>query len=184
MRRMIRSLRDFRGDGYSKGRGLLWQVAWVAVSSLLFQRTFFPPAARPTLLRMFGASVGEGVRIRGHVRIHWPWKLHIGDHSWVGVGAWLLNLEEIEIGSNVCISQDAFLCTGSHDQTSPTFEFDNAPINVEDHVWIAARATLLRGVRVGKGAVVGAAALVARDVPAGARVYAPRSIVVEDVANL
>jgi putative colanic acid biosynthesis acetyltransferase WcaF len=168
-----RSLAGFTGAGYDKGRGPLWQVAWLLVSGLLFTRWWCPAGVRATILRAFGAQIGSGVLIRHRVRVHWPWKLSIGADSWIGEGAWLLNLEQLTIGRDVCVSQDALICTGSHDHRSPTFEFDNAPIVIEDEVWIAARATVLRGVTVGQGAVVGATALVTRDVPPGATVLAP-----------
>jgi putative colanic acid biosynthesis acetyltransferase WcaF len=171
--RAIRSLKGFTGAGYDVGRGRITQALWFLVSGTIFMRWWLPARARVAILRRFGAQVGAGVLIRHRVRIHWPWKLTIGDDSWVGEGSWLLNLEPITIGSNVCISQDAFLCTGSHDRTSPTFEFDNAPITVEDGAWIAAKATVLRGVTVGPAATVGACALVVRDVDPDAIVLAP-----------
>lgn len=174
---MKRDLAGFTGAGYDKGRNILWQALWVIASSLITERSWCPGGLRVAVLRGFGARIGSGVVIRQHVRVHWPWKLTIGDHTWIGVDAWLLNLEPISIGSNACISQDAFLCTGSHDYRSPTFEFDNAPIVIEDGVWVAARATVLRGVTIGTGAVVGATALVTQSVPAGSIVLAPRSTV-------
>ena len=127
------------------------------------------------MLRAFGATVGNGVLIRHRVRIHWPWKLSIGDNTWVGEEAWLLNLEPIMIGSDACISQGVLLCTGSHDRHSPTFEFDNAPITVGDRVWIGARTTVLRGVSIGSDALIGACALVVKDVAEGSTVLAPRA---------
>lgn len=162
-----RRLAGFRGDGYDKGRGRFTQAAWFATQSLVFSQWWCPARFRAFLLRAFGAQVGEGVLIRHRVRVLWPWKLSIGDSCWIGEGAWLLNLEPIALGHDVCISQEAFLCTGSHDRHSPSFEFDNRPITVEAHAWIGARATVLRGVTVGAGAVVGACALVTRDVPPG-----------------
>lgn len=170
-----RRLGEFRGDGYDKGRPAPVQVAWLAVWGTIGSRWWCPAGLRVAILRAFGATVGEGVVVRHRVRIHWPWKLTVGDHTWIGEGAWILNLEPVTLGSDVCISQDVLLCTGSHDASSPTFEYDNAPIVVEDGAWVAARATVLRGVRIGAGAVVGATALVTRDVPAGARVLAPRA---------
>lgn len=172
---MRRRLGKFDGRGYDKGRNLLWQAAWQLASSLLVMPWFVPPRLRVAVLRSFGATIGTGVNLRAGVRVHWPWKLEIGDDSWIGERVWLLNLEPISIGSDVCISQAAFLCTGSHDHRSPSFEFDNAPIRVEDGVWIAARATVLRGVTVGADAVVGATALVTKDVAPGAIVLAPRA---------
>ena len=91
---------------------------------------------------------------------------------WIGEDAWILNLEPITIGSDVCVSQGAFLCTGSHDRRSPTFEFDNGPITIESGAWVAAKAVVLRGVTVHSGAVVGAGAVVSADVPAEATVLA------------
>ncbi len=170
---MIRSLAGFRGEGYDKGRSVPWQIAWLAVSGLLVTRWWCPSRLRIVVLRAFGATLGKGVLIRHRVRIHWPWKLVVGDDSWIGEEAWLLNLEPIVIGHDVCISQGVFLCTGSHDRRSPTFEFDNGPITVEDGAWVAARATVLRGVTIGAGAVVGAGSLVARDVRPGEVVVAP-----------
>lgn len=125
------------------------------------------------ILRGFGADIGQGVVLRHRVKIHWPWKLHIGDNSWIGEDAWILNLEPVTIGHDVCISQAVLLCTGSHLRDSPTFEFDNAPIVVEDGAWVAARATVLRGVTVGADSVVGATALVVADVAPGRTVLAP-----------
>jgi putative colanic acid biosynthesis acetyltransferase WcaF len=162
-----RQLGRFDGSGYVKGRNLAWQVAWFIVMNTAFSKWWCPPALRPLLLRVFGAKVGSHVVIRHRVRVHWPWKLEIGDNCWVGEDAWLLNLEPIRIGHDVCISQAALLCTGSHNRHQVAFGYDNAPIEVSDHAWIGARATILRGVSVGKCAVVGACTLVARSVPDG-----------------
>lgn len=173
-----RKLALFSGNGYEKGRPLWVQALWLFTSSFVFERIWCPSALRIRLLRLFGASIGQRVLIRQGVRIHWPWKLTIADDVWVGVDAWLLNLEPITIGSDVCISQAALLCTGSHLSDSKSFEFDNAPIVINDGAWIAARATVLRGVTVGTGAVIGATALVTRDVPPQARVLAPRGLTI------
>lgn len=164
------TLAGFRGDGYDRGRPVPLQVLWLATSGLLIGRWWLPNRARVALLRAFGAKIGEGTLIRHDVKIHWPWKLDIGSHTWIGERVWILNLEQVTIGSNTCVSQDVLLCTGSHDRRSPTFEFDNAPIFIGDHVWVATRATVLRGVRIGDGATVGATALVKRDVAADATV--------------
>ena len=102
----------------------------------------------------------------------WPWKVTIGDDCWIGEDAWFIALEDIVIGHDVCVSQGAVLCTGSHHHDSPTFEFDNGPIRIGDSAWIAAQALVLRGVTVGEGALVGARAIAYKDVPAGGRVTA------------
>ena len=170
-----RRLAQFTGRGYDKGRGLPVCALWAFVAEPLQRSVLCPPRLRVALLRAFGATIGSGTLVRHDVRIHWPWKLTIGDHCWVGVGAWLLNLEDITLGDDVCVSQQAMLCTGSHRMDDPAFEYDNGPIVIRDGAWIAVRATVLRGVTVGEDAVVGATALAARDVPPGGRLGAPRA---------
>jgi putative colanic acid biosynthesis acetyltransferase WcaF len=145
----------------------------MATSGLVTTRWWCPPSIRAGILRFFGAQIGRGVNIRHGVRIHWPWKLIIGDNTWVGEQTWILNLEPVRIGDDVCISQDVFLCTGSHDRHSPTFEFDNGPITVGDGVWVAARATILRGATIGHDSVIGATALVTGDVEPGSILVGP-----------
>ncbi|MGC0327154.1 putative colanic acid biosynthesis acetyltransferase WcaF [Streptomyces sp. SAI-170] len=162
-----RSLRGFTGAGYDKGRPLLVQAAWFAVLHLVFVKWWCPHRWRPVLLRAFGARVGQRVLIRHGVRVHWPWKLEIGDDVWIGEGAWILNLEPVTIGHDCCVSQSALLCTGSHRPRCATFEFDNGPIRLEPGSWVAARAIVLRGVTVGRGGVVGAGAVAHRDLAPG-----------------
>lgn len=160
-RRTNFSLARFRADlGYDRGRSLPWQVAWFVVSSTVFQAWWCPRATRVLILRAFGASVGRGVQIRHDVRVHWPWKLAIGNDVWIGVGATLLNLEPIEIDDNVCISQEVFLSTGSHDHRSADFRFSNAPIHIGTGSWLALRSSVLAGTQVPAGVVVSAGQVV------------------------
>ncbi|MGX7729942.1 colanic acid biosynthesis acetyltransferase [Rhodococcus sp. 2H158] len=172
-----RSLQSLRGRPYDKGRGFAAQALWVAVSTLIFTQVWCPARLRCTILRCFGARIGTGVLIKHRVNVQWPWKLVVGNDSWIGTGADLYNIDEIVIGSDVCVSQYTYLCTGSHDRRSKTFEFDNGPIVIEDGVWLCAGSTVLRGVTIGANSVVGARALVTADVPPDSLVRAPRSIV-------
>jgi putative colanic acid biosynthesis acetyltransferase WcaF len=157
-----RRLREFTGSGYDKGRSVFWQVAWFATANLIFTKWWLPPSFRPIILRVFGASVGERVLIRHGVKVQWPWKLAIGSDVWIGECAWLLNLEDITIADDVCISQDAFLCTGGHDPKDPTFSFDNARIVIGSGVWVGAKAVILRGTSIDPGTLVPAGAVVHR----------------------
>ncbi|WP_418960267.1 WcaF family extracellular polysaccharide biosynthesis acetyltransferase [Streptomyces tritici] len=161
----MRNLPAFTLAGYDKGRSKLIQALWFAVMNTLFMAWFCPARLRVALLRAFGATIGEGVLIRHRVRVLWPWKLTVGDHTWIGEGAWLLNLEPVTLGAHVCVSQEALLCTGSHDHRAADFRYRNAPITVEDGAWIAARATVLAGVTVGRHAVVAAGTTLHRDLP-------------------
>jgi putative colanic acid biosynthesis acetyltransferase WcaF len=173
-----RSLAARRGKPYDKGRGVRAQALWVALQHSVFTRVWCPNRVRVAILRAFGARIGQGVLIRHRVRIQWPWKLTVGDNSWIGTDVELYNLDHITIGNDVCISQQVYVCTGSHDRHSPTFEFDNAPIVLEDGVWLCARATVLRGVMFGANSTVAATALVTRDVPPDSIVLPPPSSVI------
>jgi putative colanic acid biosynthesis acetyltransferase WcaF len=149
-----RRLANFTGAGYDKGRSKAWQAAWFATQNLVFGAWWCPARLRPRILRAFGADIGERVFIRHRVRVLWPWKLTIGDDCWIGEDAWLLNLEPITIEHDVCISQGAFLCTGSHNHRDPAFGYDNAPISVGSGAWIAAMSIVLRGSTVAPGTLL------------------------------
>lgn len=120
-------------------------------------------AHRRLLLKAFGAKIGTGVIIKPKVRIKFPWRLEIGDHSWIGEDAWIDNLALVKIGSNACISQGAYLCTGSHDWSSPTFDLIVKPITIADGAWVAAKSTVGPGVTVGEGAVLGLGSTTSKD---------------------
>lgn len=139
------------------------------VRALLFLPPIpYPSGLRCWILRRFGAEVGKKVVIRSGVNITFPWRVKIGDHVWIGEEVLILSLAEVVIESSVCLSQRAFLCTGSHDHRSETFDLITSPIRVESGAWIAAQAFVGPGVTIGRGAVVSAASVVLRDVPQGA----------------
>lgn len=102
--------------------------------------------------------------IRAFVNISFPWRLTIGDDTWIGDEVYILTLAEVKIGSNVCVSQRAFLCTGSHDHRTPSFDLITKPIRIDDGGWIGAMAFVGPGVTVGRGAVCAAGAIVVRNV--------------------
>jgi putative colanic acid biosynthesis acetyltransferase WcaF len=130
-----------------------------------------PSRLRSGVLQAFGASIGKCAVIRHGVNVAFPWRFSAGDHVWLGEGVRILNLANVSLGDNVCLSQEAFLCTGSHDHRREDFALVCKPITVGSQVWVAARAFVGPGVVLGDGCVVGACAVVMRDVSAGAVVY-------------
>jgi putative colanic acid biosynthesis acetyltransferase WcaF len=152
-------------------RGFRGRPAWFVQLWWIVQALLFHPSPqvmygwRRFLLRAFGARIGKGVRIRPSATVTYPWKLSIGDWSWVGDHATLYTLGEITIGDNSVISQHAYLSAASHDYNQPTFDLYAKPIHVGPEVWLAAHVFVAPGVTIGRGAVVGACSVVLKDVP-------------------
>lgn len=144
----------FDNKDFDRGASRLKEGLWNAVSGILFKSWLPGSVWRVLLLRLFGADIREGVVIKPHVRIKFPWRLSIGQHSWIGEGAWIDNLAKVTIGSNVCISQGVYICTGTHDWSKDSFDLMVQPIEVGDGAWICAKAVLAPGCVVGEGAVV------------------------------
>lgn len=90
--------------------------------------------------------------------------LGIGEHSFIG-RAELSVHAPLSIGSCVCINDGVKILTASHDLSDPGWSTVAKAIMIEDHVWIATNAIILPGVTLGRGAVVGAGAVVTKDVP-------------------
>lgn len=90
--------------------------------------------------------------------------ISIGKNSVINRNCYLDGRKEIRIGDNVSISLGTYIITASHDPQSPEFEGKNAPVIIEDYVWVGARSTILPGVRIGRGAVIGAGSVVTKDV--------------------
>jgi putative colanic acid biosynthesis acetyltransferase WcaF len=119
------------------------RMAWYFTNILLFKTLFpFPSSLKIKILRMFGAKIGTGVVIKPGVNIKYPWFLEMGDHCWIGEEVWIDNLALVSIGNNVCLSQGAYLLTGSHDYKKRSFDLITKPIVLEDGVWIGAKATV------------------------------------------
>jgi putative colanic acid biosynthesis acetyltransferase WcaF len=157
-------LSAFSTGGFDRGASSVKELLWAFVSLILFR--FCPlkhSGLKRSVLRWFGAKVGRGVVIKPQVKITFPWKLTLGDHVWLGEECWLLNLAPITIEDNACISQRAFLCTGNHSYTSPSFDLITKPIQVGQGAWIAADAFVGPGVAVGTHAVLTAGSVATKD---------------------
>jgi len=102
--------------------------------------------------------------IKPRVNIHFPWKLELGDHVWIGEDSNILNLEMIIIGSHSCISQRVLLCTGNHNFRDPNFSYLNESIIIGSGVWIGAGAIVCPGVSIGDEAVAFAGSVVTSDI--------------------
>ncbi len=144
----------------------LARACWI-VFSLIFFRPFAGPFFRyyrSFILRLWGAKVGRRCAIAAGAKIWAPWNLTFGDYVAVANGAELYSVAPIIFGNYITVSQDAYLCTASHDITKRLKPLVTHPICLKDFSWVCARAIVLPGVRIGEGAVIGAGAVVTKDV--------------------
>lgn len=160
------SIQGRRTLGNYEIRERAMQAAWGLVWAILFRPS--PRLAwswRNVILRSFGAKLGPAVRVFPTVRVFSPWNLTIGEGTSIGDGAILYNLGPLTLGKAVTISQRAHLCGGTHDYRKSSMPLIKAPISVGNGVWVAAEAFVGPNVTVGERSVVGARAVVVRDVP-------------------
>jgi putative colanic acid biosynthesis acetyltransferase WcaF len=160
-------LNQYSQSGYDRGRSGAIVLLWWFVQATLFRCSPQPMYGfRRWLLRLFGAKIGKGVKIRPTAIITYPWKVSIGDHSWIGDRAELYSLDRIEIGAHCVVSQRSYLCTGSHDMTDPAFGLIVKPVRMMDGAWVASDVFVCPGVTIGLMAVAAARSTVLRDIPA------------------
>ena len=161
-------LRDFDNHDFNRGRPFFVEFLWVCFRGLFFRLIYLPIyRCRRILLRFFGASIGRGVIFKPTSKVTFPWRLTVGDNSWIGEEVWILNLFHVTIGDNVVISQRSLLCTGNHDWSKKKFDLIVKPIVIENGVWIGAGVTVLPGIRIGSNSIVTAGSVVTEDLPAG-----------------
>ena len=136
-------LDQFQNHWYAPGRSFALRMLWY-FCNLIFLRSGWLVFSAPKcmLLRLFGAKIGRGVVIKPHVNIKYPWKLHIGDHCWIGEEVWIDNLDQVHLESHVCLSQGALLICGNHDYKDPAFGLLTGPIYIERGAWIGAKSSV------------------------------------------
>ena len=76
------------------------------------------------------------------------------------------SLGEIEILEGATVAQETYLCTGTHDFEDPTMQLITKPITIHRDAFIGVRAMVLPGVEIGENAIIGAQAVLTKDVPA------------------
>ena len=127
-----------------------------------------PDIARYLLAQVIG-SVGEGVDIRPSLRVDYGHNITIGDGSWVNFGLTALDVAPIVIGQDVLIGPNCSLYAAIH-PTEPgprRAKWESAaPITLEDNVWLGGSVVVCPGVTIGENSIIGAGAVVTRDIPA------------------
>jgi putative colanic acid biosynthesis acetyltransferase WcaF len=166
--RRFQDLSRFRLPANFRGRSAATVQLWWLVQATLFR--WSPQLLygwRRFLLRLFGARIGRHVLLRPSVQVTYPWKLEIGDYSWIGDDVVLYTLGNVHIGAHAVLSQKSYICTGSHNPQRIGFDIFALPVWIGDQCWIASDVFVAPGVSIGDGAVIGARSTVFDDMPAG-----------------
>ena len=141
-------------------RRLLWSMVW----NVCCRWTPTPLHGwRCFVLRLFGARLGPRNFVYPSARIWAPWLLETEDVVTIARNVSVYNVGGLKIGSHAIVSEGAFLCGATHDFQSDSFRLVSRPIVIGKYAWICARAVVLPGVVCGDGAVLGAAAVAAKN---------------------
>lgn len=149
-------------------REVLWINAWKAAWLILFRPT--PKRFnrwRLFLLRLFGATIHGRPFVYPSAKVYAPFLLTLEHHACLGPYSEVYNLGPVCIKRQATLSQQAYICNGTHDFDDPAQPLLVGEITVGEDVFIGARAFILPGINVGDYAIVAACAVVTKDVASG-----------------
>lgn len=113
---------------------------------------------------LVGLKIGRGSKIHVFCRFFEPKNVKIGDDTIIGEYTFLDGRAELKIGSHTDIASQVLIYNSKHDINDPKFEAKNLPVEIGDYVFIGPRAIILPGVKIGKGVIVAAGAIVTKNV--------------------
>tara|TARA_Y100000389_G_C17468464_1_gene527974 strand:+ start:1671 stop:2228 length:558 start_codon:yes stop_codon:yes gene_type:complete len=143
----------------------LYRLSWSIIQNTLFKfspRTFFN--YRNFLLKIFGARIGKNTHIYNHVKIWSPLNLMIGNKVGIANGVNLYSMDKIIIEDNVTISEESYICTGTHDYESKNFQLYTKPIILKKNVWICTQCFIHPGVEIAEGCIAGARSVITKSI--------------------
>lgn len=153
----------------------VWSIAWTLLAA------WTPPplhAWRRWVLISFGAKMHRTARVYGSAKVWFPPNLSMSAHSVLGPEVDCYCMAKINIGIRSVISQKAYLCSGTHDISSPFFQLVTKDITVGPNAWVAARAFVGPGVNIAEGSVIGGGCVIFRDTePYGVYIGNPAALV-------
>jgi putative colanic acid biosynthesis acetyltransferase WcaF len=154
------NLKDAPGERQAWDRSRFVVYLWAVVELIFVTNAWqISSSVRVAALRIFGAKIGSDVVFRPRTRVKFPWKLSIGDRSWIGEGVWIHNQDTVIIGSDVSISQETFITTGSHAHRTD-MALITKPVVIHDGVWLTSRCVVLGGATIGRSALITPATVV------------------------
>ena len=157
------NLKNYNNDWFVPG-GKIKILLWMLISALFFRTSLpVPSIFKVFFLKIFGAQIGHGVVLKPSINIKYPWKLKLGNYTWVGEGVWIDNLDEVNVGDNCCLSQGCYLLTGNHDFTSPSFDLMISGINIKNEAWVGAKAIVCPGVTLQRASMLTAGSIATKN---------------------
>lgn len=120
---------------------------------------------RRAFYRAGGIKIGKGSTIHMGTRFYDPHNLVIGEDTIIGENAVLDGRDKLQIGNHVALATGVMIFNSQHEINDEFFSPSNAPVIIEDYAFIGPRVIIQPGVKIGKGAIVAAGAVVTKDVP-------------------
>jgi len=115
--------------------------------------------------RLAGVKIGKGSSFHMGIRFYDSRNISVGNDTIIGEGTVLDGREKLMVGNHVDIASEVMIYNSKHDIENEYFLPVSSPVTIEDYVFIGPRSIILPGVKIGKGAIVAAAAVVTKDVP-------------------
>lgn len=174
-------LNKYNNNWYKPGKNKLVVIAWYFANRIFLNSYYLPISSlKVFVLKLFGAKIGKNVNIKPKVNIKYPWKLTIGDYTWIGEHVWIDNLDDVRIGKNCCLSQGAMLLCGNHNHTKSTFNLITKPIVLEDGSWVGAQAVVCPGVTLKTNAILTVSSVATKNLDANSIYQGNPAVKVKD----
>ena len=141
---------------------VLWKFTWFFLCS--WTPKFMNPW-RLMILKVFGTTISGSPFVHSKAWIQIPWHLTMHHRACLGERSVAHSLGKIEIMETATVSQEAYLCTGTHDFKEPSLQLITKPITIGKNSFIGTRAMILPGVTIGNHVIAGAMSVVSKDVP-------------------
>ncbi len=168
------NLKDYRlPRNWVRGKNIFCEIIWQVIFKPIISCSLPGTIWRKYILILFGAKLGKSIRLSPGIKIKMPWRLIIGDFSWIGEDVWIDNLSMVKISNNVCISQGVYFCTGNHDFKKINFDLTCKPITIDSESWIGSKVIIGPGNKIGRGSVIKMGSIITKDIP-------PQSIFAEN----
>lgn len=161
---MKTDLSQYNNSWYNPGGTALKRLTWYFMNIWFIKCHWMPLSSiKCKILRLYGAQIGKGVVIKPGVSVKYPWRLKVGNYTWIGEDVWIDNLGDVRIGPNCCISQGAMLLCGNHNYKLSSFDLMVGSITLEDGVWIGAKSIVCPGVTAHSHSVLAVASVASSD---------------------